>query len=151
MTGDKAGVREVVLPGDYRIDVPVTEKEDPRSCINEDEFYGFGFPANGGAYGAARRTRTTKLETKRALVTDAICTQITESCIEKGRALYRSKGGDIPEETIFEASFVLPGLPPCQIIVAYTSDTPLQVVKVYPDFRGKRLVYVYVGNCGPYA
>lgn len=123
----KEEVMEVELPGNYRLELPARVKKEvvPLGCTNEDEFYGFGFPANGAAYGAARRMRASKLETKRALVTDAICTQIAESCIEKGRALYKSKGRDIPEETTFEASFVLPGLPPCQIIVAYTSDTPL--------------------------
>jgi hypothetical protein len=147
----KEEVMEVELPGNYRLELPARPKKEVISCINEDEFYGFDMPANGGAYGAARRMRATKLETKRALVTDAICTQIAESCIEKGRALYTGRGKEIPEETVFEASFVLPGLPPCRVIVAYTTDAPLQLVKTYPDFRGKRLVYVYVGNCGPYA
>jgi hypothetical protein len=148
MTGDREGVREVVLPGDYRIDVPVTEKKAKKLCINEDEYYGFGFPANGGAYGAARRKQCSKLETQRAIVSDAVAAQLAESCIAKGREHFK---GAIPEESVFEASYKLPGLPPCRVIVAFTEGTPLQLVKLYPDFRESRLVYVFVGNCGPYA
>lgn len=152
------GVFVVELPGDYRVEVP--GKAPGRvvtRCIERDETFGLNFPAAGGAFGAVRRSGLSRIEEQRALRCDVIAERVAETTLEAARRKFKRETGKaiIPEESFFEALYKLPGLPACRVIVGYAEGEPLGLVKMYPDLRpGKgqkrRLVYVFVGNAGPF-